>query len=66
MMDPIKVQGVADWPVPHNVTGCQILFGVHQFLSHFISQFSEVAKPLNALLSKGCKMGMDKCPIQSV
>jgi len=20
MMDPVKVQGVADWPVPHNVT----------------------------------------------
>jgi len=31
MMDPIKVQGVTDWPVPHNVMDVQSFLGFTNF-----------------------------------
>jgi len=55
MMDPVKVQGVADWPVPHNVTDVRSFLGFTNFYRRFIRNFSEVAKPLNALLQKDAK-----------
>jgi len=51
----IKVQGVADWPVPHNVTDVRSFLGFTNFYRRFIRNFSEVAKPLNALLQKDAK-----------
>jgi len=55
MMDPVKVQGVADWPVPHNIMDVRSFLGFTNFYRHFIHNFSEVAKPLNVLLQKDAK-----------
>jgi len=55
MMDPIKIQGVADWPVPRNVTDVRSFLGFTNFYRRFIRNFSDVAKPLNALLQKDAK-----------
>ena len=41
-MDPVKVSGVQDWPIPHNVTEVKSFLG-------FIKDFSHIAKPLNQL-----------------
>jgi len=54
-MDPIKVQGVADWPVPHNVTDVRSFWGSPISIDVLFRNFSEVAKPLNALLQKDAK-----------
>jgi len=55
MMDPIKIQGIADRPVPHNVTDVRSFLGFTNFYRRFIHNFSDMAKPLNALLQKDAK-----------
>ena len=51
-MDPEKIKGVTDWPVPKS---CKELWGFLEFLNfyhRFIESFSKVARPLNTLTSK--------------
>ena len=55
MMDPVKVQGVADWPLPQNVTDMQSFLGFTNFYRCFICNFSDMAQLLNALLQKDVK-----------
>jgi len=31
MMDPIKIQGIADWPIPQNVTDVRSFLGFTNF-----------------------------------
>ena len=52
-MDPAKVKGVADWPVPKLVTEVCSLMGFCNFYHPFISKYSHIAKPLNNLTRKG-------------
>ncbi len=52
MMDPVKVQGVADWPTPQNTTDVRSFLGFTNFYRRFIRDFSNIAKPMNALLQK--------------
>jgi len=52
MMDPVKVQGVAEWPTPQNTTEVRSFLGFTNFYRRFIRDFSNVAKPLNTLLQK--------------
>jgi len=51
---------------PHNVTDVRSFLGFTNFIDHFIHNFSEVAKPLNALLQKDAKMGMGQMSNLSV
>ena len=51
-MDPAKVKGVADWPVPKLVTEVRSLMGFCHFYCPFIPKYSHVAKPLNNLTKK--------------
>src|SRR5260370_10696826 len=51
-MNPIKVQGVQDWPIPCNVKDVQSFLGFENFYCHFICDFADIAKPLNALTHK--------------
>ena len=51
-MDPVKVAGVAQWPVPRNVTEVQSFLGFCNFYRRFIDHFSEMATPLNSLTRK--------------
>src|SRR5258707_578582 len=51
-MDPIKVQGVTDWPQPTKVKDVQSFIGFVNFYRRFIWNFSEIARPLHALTWK--------------
>src|SRR5258707_114632 len=48
-MDPVKVQGVTDWPQPMKVKDVQSFIGFMNFYRRFIWNFSEIARPLHAL-----------------
>ncbi len=48
-MDPVKVQGVTDWPQPVKVKDIQSFIG---FVNFYICNFSEIACPLHALTCK--------------
>ena len=48
-MDPVKVSGVQDWPIPRNVTEVKSFLGFINFYRRFIKDFSHIAKPLNQL-----------------
>ena len=50
-MDPGKVKGVTDWPVPRSRKELRGFLGFLNFYQHFIKNFSKVACPLNALTS---------------
>jgi len=54
-MDAVKVKGVADWPTPENTTDVRSFLGFTNFYRRFIRDFSDVAKPMNALLQKDAK-----------
>src|SRR5258705_829374 len=51
-MDPVKVQGVTDWPQPAKVRDVQSFIGFVNFYQRFIHNFSEIACPLHALTCK--------------
>src|SRR5260370_10747991 len=51
-MDPIKVQGVTDWPQPTKVKDVQSFIGFVNFYRRFIRNFSEIAHPLHVLTRK--------------
>jgi len=51
-MDPVKVQGVTDWPQPAKVRDVQSFIGFMNFYQRFIHNFSEIACPLHALTWK--------------
>src|SRR5258705_10258123 len=54
-MDAVKVQGVVDWPTPENTTDVHSFLGFTNFYQRFIRNFSDIAKPMNALLQKNTK-----------
>src|SRR5260221_14390237 len=51
-MDPVKVQGVTDWPQPVKVKDVQSFIGFMNFYWRFIHNFSEIAHPLHVLTWK--------------
>jgi len=51
-MDPVKVQGVTDWPQPVKVKDVQSFIGFMNFYWRFICDFSEIACPLHVLTQK--------------
>jgi len=51
-MDPIKVQGVTDWPQLTKVKDVQSFIGFVNFYRRFIQNFSEIACPLHMLTQK--------------
>ena len=51
-MDPVKVKGVTDWPVPRKVKEVQSFLGFVNFYRRFIKDFSHIARPLNMLMCK--------------
>jgi len=46
VMDPVKVAGVHEWPVPENRTDVQAFIGFVNFYRRFIQDFSTIARPL--------------------
>jgi len=51
-MDPVKVQGIADWPTPLTVKDMQSFLGFCNFYRAFIKNFSDIACSLNDLMRK--------------
>ena len=51
-MDPVKVQGIAQWPTPTCVKDVRSFLGFCNFYRAFISDFSNIARPLNDLTCK--------------
>jgi len=45
-MDPVKVTGVREWPIPENKTDVQAFLGFMNFYWRFIQDFSAKAQPL--------------------
>ena len=54
-MDPVKVQGVADWLAPTQVKEIQSFLGFVNFYHQFIWGFSDIAHPLHTLTRKSKK-----------
>jgi hypothetical protein len=51
-MDPIKIQGIVDWPKPKTVRDIRSFLGFCNFYRAFIPNFSTIARPLNDLTKK--------------
>jgi hypothetical protein len=51
-MDPKKVAGIADWPVPTTLRQLRSFLGFGNYYRRFIRHYSNVTKPLNELLRK--------------
>src|SRR5271170_6204780 len=54
-MDPVKLGGIRDWPIPTSVKEVRSFLGFGNFYRRFIKGFSELAQPLNDLLKKDKK-----------
>ena len=52
-MDPVKFQGVVEWPVPSNQKEVQSFLGFTNFYCQFVEGFSHHAHPLFDLTKKG-------------
>jgi len=46
-MDPLKLRGIRDWPIPTMVKQVRSFLGFGNFYRQFIHHFSELARPLN-------------------
>ncbi len=51
-MDPVKISGIADWPIPKNVKDVRSFLGFCNFYRAFIRGFANIARPLNQLTHK--------------
>lgn len=60
-MDPAKVQGVTDWPVPTCKRDIQQFLGFANFYRRFIKDFSKIAGPMTKLTGQAeWTWGMDQ------
>ncbi len=48
-MDPVKITGIAEWPVPTKKVQLQSLLGFTNFYWHFIKRYSKVVEPMTQL-----------------
>jgi len=51
-MDPKKLAGISDWPVPKNLRQVRSFLGFGNFYRRFIERFSHKVRPLTALTKK--------------
>ena len=51
-MDPVKVVGIADWPIPSTVRDVQSFLGFANFYQHFVPHYSDTTRPLLDLTKK--------------
>ena len=51
-MDPEKVTAILGWEAPQSVKGVQSFIGFANFYRKFIKDFSEIIRPMMALVQK--------------
>jgi hypothetical protein len=51
-MDPTKIKGIMEWPVPKNIKQVQAFLGFVNFYRRFVRGFSDIAQPLTKLTGK--------------
>ena len=51
-MDPVKIEGIRNWPRPAKVKDIQSFLGFCNFYRLFIRGFAQIARPLNELMKK--------------
>ena len=51
-MDPVKVAGIADWPIPMTVKDVRSFLGFANFYQHFVPHYLDTAHPLLDLTKK--------------
>ena len=51
-MDPMKLAGIADWPVPSTLRQLRSFLGFGNFYHKFIHHYSDLTHPFNELLQK--------------
>ena len=49
IMDPVKLAGIADWPIPKNVKEVRSFLGFGNFYRKFINGYSKLAEPMTRL-----------------
>jgi hypothetical protein len=52
-MDPSKLKGIADWPVPRNPTEVRQFLEFTGYYRYFVPNYSKIARPLLDLTKKG-------------
>ena len=60
-MDPIKLAGSWEWPIPTNIKQVRSFLGFRNFYINFISHYSDIAKPLTKLMNKDKFEWTDEC-----
>jgi hypothetical protein len=48
-MDPIKVKGITDWPMPTNLKELRSFLGFGNYYKDFIAHYSQLTRPLHDL-----------------
>src|ERR1051325_9799078 len=51
-MDPVKLDGIRNWPTPKSVRNVRQFIGFCNFYRKFINHYSDITKPLNSLTRK--------------
>ena len=51
-MDPQKLNGIADWPLPKNPTDVRSFLGFTGYYRYFVPNYSKIARPLLDLTKK--------------
>ena len=57
-VDRAKIEAIEKLPPPSSVKGIRIFLGHAVFYRRFIKDFSQIAKPLSNLLSKGSRLSL--------
>ena len=58
-IDPSKVEGITNWPMPTKVKEVQLLLGLANLYHQFIKDFSKIVTPLHKLIRKDQKWEWD-------
>jgi hypothetical protein len=58
-MDPIKIAGIKNWPMPTKVKDVHSFLGFCNFYQPFIQGFAHLARPLNELMRKDAEWSWD-------
>jgi len=59
-MDPIKVQGITDWPIPTNLHEVRSFLGFGNYYKDFIANYSHIMWPLHDLTKKSTQWHWDE------